>query len=37
MVKEVNAETLKVVLDSWEELKKVDDYEEVAGKMIMKT
>lgn len=36
MVKEVNAETLKIVLDSWEELKKVEDYEKVPGLMVMK-
>lgn len=36
MVKEVNAETLKVVLDSWADLKKMDDYEKVAGIMVMK-
>lgn len=36
MVKEVNAESLKTVLDSWEELKKKDDYEKVAGSMVMK-
>ena len=36
MVKEVNAETLKVVLDSWEGLKSQDDYEKVAGNKVMK-
>ena len=36
MVKEVNTETLKVVLDSWEDLKKMDDYEKVSGLMVMK-
>jgi hypothetical protein len=34
MVKEVNAETLKVVLDSWESLKLQKDYERVAGTML---
>jgi len=37
MVKEVNADTLKVVLDSWGDLKKVDDYEKKAGTQVMKT
>lgn len=36
MVKEVNAETLKIVLDSWEELKKLEDYEKVSGVKVMK-
>lgn len=36
MVKEVNAESLKVVTDSWAQLKKMDDYEKVAGTMVMK-
>jgi hypothetical protein len=34
MVKEVNAETLKVVLDSWELLKQNKDYERLAGTML---
>jgi len=36
MVKQVSAETLKVVLDSWEGLKKMDDYEKQAGLKVMK-
>ena len=35
MVKEVNADTLKVVRDSWEDMKKGDDYEKVAGTKVM--
>jgi hypothetical protein len=34
MVKEVNAETLKVVLDSWASLKLKKDYETEAGTML---
>ena len=36
MVKEVNSDTLKTVLDSWDVLKKMDDYEKVSGLMVMK-
>lgn len=35
MVKEVNAETLAVVLETWAELKKLDDYEKLAGSEVM--
>ena len=36
MVKEVNAETLKIVLDSWADLKKMEDYDKVSGLKVMK-
>ena len=36
MVKSVDAATLKVALDSWEDLKKKDDFEKTAGTSIMK-
>jgi hemoglobin-like flavoprotein len=36
MVKEVNADSLKIVLDSWGVLKKQDDFEKVAGTKVMK-
>ena len=35
MVKEVNAETLATVLETWAELKKMDDYEKMAGTQVM--
>ena len=36
MVKEVNPETLKAVLDSWEGLKNTEDYKKQAGEKVMK-
>jgi len=36
MVKSVDAETLKTCLDTWEGLKNTEDYEKVAGSMVMK-
>jgi len=36
MVRKVNEDTLKMVLDNWAELKKVENYEKVAGGQVMK-
>ena len=36
MVKEVDAAVLKIVMDNWESLKQVENYEKVAGRKVMK-